>query len=140
MEGIRWRGVVMCGAAAGLAWAFLSIPLLVLLGGDIIDAVPRPLVTVDRFGGFTLNLVAGIWAIWLYAAIGPRYGAGPTAAAIAGASWWLIATITAWQWSDIGFIRLRDLAWLIVGSLPALVAVTMIGAWSYDKGRRPGKA
>jgi hypothetical protein len=35
-----------------------SIPFLVLLGGDTIDAVPRPLVTVERVGGFTLDLVA----------------------------------------------------------------------------------
>jgi hypothetical protein len=138
MERVHWRGVLMCGAAAGLAWAFLSIPLLVLFGGDMIDAVPRPLVTIDRVGGFTLNLVAGVWAIWLYVAIGPRYGAGRRAAAIAGASWWLIATITTWQWSDIGFLRLRDLAWLMVASLPTLIAVTIVGAWSYDKGlRRP---
>jgi hypothetical protein len=103
MEPVHWRSVLMCGASAGLAWAFVSMPPLVLLGGDTIDAVPRPLVTVDRVGGFTLNLVAGIWAIWLYAAIGQRYGAGPRAAAIAGASRWLIATITTTgQWSSTG--------------------------------------
>jgi hypothetical protein len=36
---------------AGLTWAFLSIPLLILFGGDLIDAVPKPLVTVKRIGG-----------------------------------------------------------------------------------------
>jgi hypothetical protein len=74
--------------------------------------------------------------MWLYASIAPRYGAGRMSAAIAGASWWLIATITTWQWSDIGFMPLDDLAGLIVASLPLLVAIVIVGAWSYEKGVR----
>ena len=132
MEDINWRRVFTCGSGAGLAWSLLSVPLLVLLGGNIIDAVPRPLVTVARMGSFILNVAAGIWAVWLYAAIRPRYGAGSKTAAIAGFSWWLIATIATWQWIDLGFIRLRDLAGLMIASLPALIAVTIVGAWSYQ--------
>lgn len=138
MGGINWRHVFMCGTAAGLAWSFLSVPLFVLFGGDI-DGVPRPLVTFGRMAGFTLNVVPGIWAVWLYAAIRPRYGAGPKTAAIAGFSWWLIATITTWQWGDLGFIRFRGLIGLMMTSLPILIAVTMIGAWSY-KEEDPTKA
>jgi len=132
VEDINWRRVFTCGSGAGLAWSLLSVPLLVLLGGNIIDAVPRPLVTVARMGSFILNVAAGIWAVWLYAAIRPRYGAGSKTAAIAGFSWWLIATIATWQWIDLGFIRLRDLAGLMIASLPALIAVTIVGAWSYQ--------
>jgi hypothetical protein len=108
------------------------VPLLVLFGGNIIDAVPRPFVTVGRIGSFALNIVAGIWAVWLYAAVRPCYGAGSKTAAIAGFSWWLIATIATWQWVDLGFLRLGDLVGLIIASLPALIAVTMVGAWSYQ--------
>ena len=132
MEAINWRRVCTCGSSAGLAWSLLSVPLLVLLGGSIIDAVPRPLVTVARMGSVVLNVVAGIWAMWLYVAIRPRYGAGSKTAALAGFSWWLIATIATWQWIDLGFIRLRDLAGLMIASLPTLVAVTIVGARSYQ--------
>ena len=137
MGEINWRGVFMCGSAAGLAWSLLSVPLLVLAGGDIIDAVPRPFVTVGRIGSFTLNVVAGIWAVWLYAAIRPCYGAGPKTAAIAGFSWWLIATIATWQWADLGFIRFRDLVGLMTASLPILIAVTIVGARSYQEKEAP---
>lgn len=133
MQEIDWRRVFVCGLGAGVAWAFLSIPLLILFGGDMIDAVPRPLVTVHRLGSFSLNAVAGIWAVWLYAAIRPRYGAGTKTAAIAGFSWWLIATIATCQWADIGFIPLRDFVGLMVASLPTLIAATIVGAWSYEK-------
>jgi hypothetical protein len=130
---IGWRQLVIAGCGAGIAWAFVSIPLLVLLGGDLVYAVPRPLVTWNRVAGFGLNLIAGVWALWIYAAISPRYGRGLRSAALAGCSWWLIATITTWQWSDIGFLRLQDLRWLIVGSLPVLTLITIGGAWSYEK-------
>ena len=137
MEGINWRRVFMCGSGADLAWSFLSLPILILFGGEIIDAVPRPVVTVGRIGSFTLNVVAGIWAVWLYAAIRPRYGGGLKTAAIAGFSWWLIATIASWQWVDLGFIPSRNLVGLIIASLPTLIAVTMVGAWSYQKEEPP---
>ena len=135
MQEIDWRRVFVCGSGAGVTWAFLSIPLLILFGGDLIDAIPRPLVTVLRLGSFSLNAVAGIWAVWLYAAVRPCYGAGAKTAAIAGFSWWLIATIATCQWADIGFVPLRDLVGVTVASLPTLIAVTIAGAWSYEKGR-----
>ncbi|MGD9905251.1 MAG: hypothetical protein AB7U83_17425 [Vicinamibacterales bacterium] len=132
MPAIQWRQVLITGSFAGVSWAFLSIPLLVLLGGDTIYAVPRPLVTPSRVAGFTLDLVAGAWAMWLYAVVRPRYTSGWRAAAIAGFSWWLIATITTWQWADIGFLSLRDLVWLIAVSLPSLVVAAIVAARSYE--------
>jgi hypothetical protein len=130
---INWRSVLTCGSVAGLAWSLMTLPILILFGGEIIDAVPRPLVTVGRLGSFTLNVVSGIWALWLYAAIRPRYGAGPKTAAIAGFSWWLISTIAVWQWKEIGLLRFNGLVGLIVASLPILIAVTMFGARLYQQ-------
>lgn len=118
----------------------MTLPILILFGGEIIDAVPRPLVTAGRIGSFTLNVVAGVWAVWLYAAIRPRYGVGPKSAAIAGFSWWLIATVATWQWKDIGLLKLSGLVGLIAASLPVLIAVTMVGAWLYaDKDLKPNR-
>jgi len=132
MPTVQWRQILISGCFAGFVWAFLSIPLLVFLGGDTIYAVPRPLVTLSRVAGFTLNIAAGVWAMWLYAVIRPRYASGWKAAAIAGFSWWLMPTITTWQWADIGFLSLRDLGWLIAASLPILVAIASAAARSYE--------
>jgi hypothetical protein len=122
--------------ATGLAWSLMSVPILVLAGGDIVDAVPRPYVTPARLGSFTLNVVAGIWAVWLYSAIRPAYGVGRKSGAIAGFSWWLISTINTWQWADLGFLRFRDLALLMIVSLPVLIGLAMAGAWSYERDLR----
>jgi len=121
----------MSGLVAGLAWSLLTLPILVLFGGEIIDAVPRPLVTPARLGSFSLNVVAGIWAMWLYAVLRTLYGPGPKTAAMAGFSWWLIATIATWQWTEIGLLRFNGLLGLIVASLPILVVITTFGAWLY---------
>ena len=131
MERINWRSVLMCGLLAGLAWSLLTLPILVIFGGEIIDAVPRPLVTVARLGSFFLNVVAGIWAMWLYASLRPLYGPGPKTAAIAGFSWWLISTIAVWQWREIGLLRFNGLVGLIAASLPILIVITTFGAWLY---------
>jgi hypothetical protein len=131
--GINWRSVLMSGSVAGLAWSLMTLPILILFGGEIIDAVPRPLVTLGRLGSFSLNVIAGIWAMWLYAAIRPLYGPGPRTAAIAGFSWWLFATIATWQWTEIGLLRFRGLVGLIVASLPILIVVTTFGAWLYQE-------
>ncbi len=139
MPAIRWRQVLIAGSFAGVAWAFLSIPLLVLLGGDTIYAVSRPLVTWTRVAGFMLNLVAGAWAMWLYVVVRPRYKSRWRAAAVAGFSWWLIPTITTWQWADIGFLSLRDLAWLMAASLPTLVVIAIVAARSYEAASSTGR-
>jgi len=123
----------MSGLLAGLAWALLTLPVLVVFGGEIIDAVPRPLVTLGRLGSFSLNVVAGIWAMWLYASLRPLYGPGPKTAAIAGFSWWLIATIAVWQWREIGLLRFNGLVGLMVASLPILIVITTFGAWLYQE-------
>ena len=132
MGGVNWRSVLMSGILAGLAWSLMTLPILILFGGEIIDAVPRPLVTAGRLGSFSLNVVAGIWAMWLYASLRPVYGPGPKTAAIAGFSWWLVATLATWQWTEIGLLRFRGLSTLIVASLPILIVVTTFGAWLYQ--------
>ena len=134
MEKIKWSRVVVCGLGAGLAWSALSVPILVVFGRALIEAMPpTPLLGGVRFpAGLALNSAAGIWAIWLYAAIRPRYGAGPKAAALAGFSWWLIASIASSQWSIFGYIRFLDLLGLIVSSLPVLMTVTVMTASSYE--------
>ncbi|MGH9579875.1 MAG: hypothetical protein ACRD2R_02680, partial [Terriglobales bacterium] len=77
---------------AGLAWWLLSAALLVFVAGDLLTAVPR--LSQGRSGllafSVLVNLGMGIWAMWLYAAIRPRYGPGPKTAAIAGFGWWVI--------------------------------------------------
>jgi len=52
-----------------------------------------------------LGLANGIFAIWLYAAIRPRYGAGPKAAVCAGLALWVAGVLLP----NIGFMGVNGL-------------------------------
>src|SRR5258708_31028314 len=47
-----------------------------------------------------LDFVAGVFLVWLYAAIRPRYGAGPATAAKAGVAAWFLGSllVTLFMW------------------------------------------
>ena len=48
----------------------------------------------------------GIAAVWLYAAIRPRYGAGPRTAVIAGLAVWVMADLWSGIYLGMGFMGL----------------------------------
>ena len=86
MRGTNWIRLVLCGFVAGVVWYLLSAVFLSLFAQDFVASVerggPHP-----RWGGvffFAVDLMMGIWVMWLYSTIAPRYGAGPKTAAIAG--------------------------------------------------------
>jgi hypothetical protein len=89
MRGTNWPRVFVCGLVAGVVWTVLSSVVTVLAGHEFAATVPgNRLAAPDAgFVAFLLvvNLAEGIWAMWLYAAIRPRYGDGVKTAAVAGA-------------------------------------------------------
>jgi hypothetical protein len=82
-----------------------------------------------------LGFLMGILAIWLYAAIRPRYGAGPGTAALAGLAGGLLMGV----FPDIGWgLTLRLIparVWVgdAVFSLVVMVIATVLGAWVYKE-------
>jgi hypothetical protein len=82
-----------------------------------------------------LNLVAGIWTMWLYAAIRPRYGPGPKTAAVAGLAGWIAVAIIEIELSALLLlpISLGGLAVPLGVALPAMIVAAMLGAWQYQE-------
>ena len=83
--------------------------------------------------------ILGIAAVWIYAAIRPRFGPGPQTALMAGGAMWLLAR--AWPMTDFTvFLSLptglfvMGLIWTLVEALLATVA----GAWLYREGGNAG--
>jgi len=80
-----------------------------------------------------IHLAMGIVAVWLYAAIRPRYGPGPKTAAIAGIAMWLILGL-----ANLSFVLLTDLTIRLFAivhgpSMVQFVVSTMAGAWLYKE-------
>lgn len=137
MTKINWSRVVLGGIVAGIVWTVLSSLITAFLSKAFVAAVPggrlsKPPGSMVAFL-FIVALVMGIWALWLYAAIRPRYGPGPKTAVIAGVSWWIISTCIDATWGSFGFVPPRAILPASVASLPALILAALAGAALYQE-------
>ena len=136
MGKINWTRVILGGLAAGLIInVFESVLNGVILAKDMeaaISALGR------QMGGGALAMfiawgfLVGIFAVWLYAAIRPRYGAGPKTAACAGAAVWglgyLLAAVTPLA---LHLFPRRLMAIGLAVGLVEVIVGTLAGAWLY---------
>ena len=105
MATINLRRVAIGGLIAGAVLGaidlimfgmILKVPMAVAM-----QALPKPrMIDLQVPWYLFLDLLAGIGLVWLYAAMRPRFGAGPKAAAGAGAVGWFFASLlpTLVQW------------------------------------------
>jgi len=136
MKGSYWVRVVLCGFVAGVAWNLVSLVSLSLFAPDFVASVqrsaPHPSMGGEFF--FAIDLAMGIWAVWLYSAIAPPYGARPITVAIAGVAWWILKTLQSAKWAGLGFVELGPEVLLLgVATLAAAVLASGVGAWLYRK-------
>ena len=76
--------------------------------------------------------ILGFTAVWLYAAIRPRYGAGPGTAVKAGIAVWVLGSLymTVVFW-NLGLYPINVL--LLVWTLVEAIVSTVAGAWLYKE-------
>ena len=81
-----------------------------------------------------VTFAIGLAAVWLYAAIRPRYGPGPATAVRAGLAVWVLAHLWSGVYLGAGFAGLITprLAWIPVAwGLVEAPLGTLVGAWLY---------
>ncbi|MGH7863902.1 MAG: hypothetical protein ACREQB_02855 [Candidatus Binataceae bacterium] len=93
-------------------------------GGDAGSGHPEYFISYD--------LLKGLLAIWIYAAIRPRHGAGPATALIAAiVVWLLVIPVPMLGLLPMEFFGARFVArWAIYGFVPIALG-TLVGAWLY---------
>jgi hypothetical protein len=137
MEKMNWSRVILCGVLTGVVWTVLSAISTWYVGADFNSAVPGNKIFAPGAGlaAFLLavNLAGGIWTIWLYAAIRPRYGAGAKTAAVAGFSWWVVSSLADATWGSFRLVPIKALLPLSAVSLPEMIVAALIGAWLYKE-------
>lgn len=78
------------------------------------------------------SFVVGILAIWLYAAIRPRYGSGPRTAVRAGLALWAFSTVTfSVAMASLRIFPARLMAIATAWSLVEIIVAVVVGASLY---------
>ncbi len=76
----------------------------------------------------------GIAAVWIYAAIRPRYGAGPYTALRAGLIGWALAVFLAnLSMYPMGLFPARLIVITTIVALIEIIVGTVVGAWVYKE-------
>ena len=140
MGKINWARVVLGGVLWYLVFSVVLAIAFPLFMGEFrraFEELNRPFQVTPAWVavGIALMLVGGIFSIWFYAAIRPRYGPGPKTAACAGFALWLIGNLAPTVWWGWHLLQLPTglvTAW-VVTHLVAFAAATLVGAWPYKE-------
>jgi hypothetical protein len=139
MGTINWTRVILGGLVAGVVInVFESVLNGVVLAKDweaAMAAIGKPPIAGNQIAVFVLwGFVVGIFAVWFYAAIRPRYGAGPKTALCAGLAVWFLGYLLASVAPLV--LELFPARVMIVGLVVGLVevlAATLLGARLYQE-------
>ncbi|MFW9917710.1 MAG: hypothetical protein ACFFGZ_19065 [Candidatus Thorarchaeota archaeon] len=137
----NWMRVFLGGLLAGVVIIVLGFATWVIYLGKLWSPVmealghPFPALTVgDYVFAIVFSLVSGILAVWLYAAIRPRYGAGPKTAVIAGLFFWVIGGLfPAISFGSMGLFPVNVLLADGLTYLVIYIVAMLLGAWVYKE-------
>jgi hypothetical protein len=119
----------------GVVWYLLSALSLFFFQSDIVASLRGGAPHPAWAGGgllFAIDVVMGIWAVWLYSALVPHYGNRSATAVIVGIAWWSLKTLQSAKWAGLGLLALdTNLIALAVATLVGTLAASMAGAWLY---------
>jgi NhaP-type Na+/H+ or K+/H+ antiporter len=138
MHKINWTRLMIGGLSAGLVLNVLDSVVNNYLLADQWAAAMQALgkavepSAVAMIVFYVLGFLIGIFAVWLYAAIQPRYGAGPRTAIYAALAVWLLAYV----FSGVPGVAFGILPVVLMGAVIAagvveIVVATLLGAWLY---------
>lgn len=140
MGKINLKGVVVGGLLAGLVLNVVDYLLYGMILADHLAAAMQALGKTAPGGSaimwfVVLDFLMGIALVWTYAAIRPRFGAGPGTAARGGLLVWTVAVL----FHTIGDSQmgLMPTQVLVIGTVVSLVLYPIagvVGAWPYKEG------
>ncbi len=139
MGKINWRRVFLGGVLAGIVanllemvWGFLMQKQFeTAMTAEQMRAAMKPTVMAAHLAW---SFVVAIAAIWLYAAIRPRYGPGAATAVRAGFAVWLLAHATFSLATGTMELLPQRIMWMSAAwSLPETLLATLAGARIYGE-------
>ncbi len=139
MSNINVGRVISGGLVAGVVYNIGEAVLNLVVLKDAADQMAKKFHLDLASGDFIMKatvmmFVIGMVNVFLYAAIRPRFGAGPKTAVIAGLAIWFLAFVylammSAWMGLFEMSPALIGLAW----ELPEAILASLAGAWVYKE-------
>ena len=146
MNPINWGRVIVGGLAAGVVlnlgeWLLHEVVLRERME-EAASSMGMELPTGSDIAIFVaMTFVLGILLVWLYAAIRPRYGAGPKAAILAGLFGWILLYAFWFGYNLAWEIFPQDMVTIsTIWGLFELPIAAMIGGWLYKEEAARGPA
>jgi hypothetical protein len=139
MSRINWGRVILGGLLAGVilnVWDFVVNG--VLLKSDwnqAMQALGKAEMGTSTMIWFVLyDFLVGIFLVWLYAAIRPRYGAGAKTAACAGLALWLLVGVFRFIGEGpVGLFPMRLYLMATLAALPGILVAALAGGRTYQE-------
>ncbi|HSL22373.1 MAG TPA: hypothetical protein VK886_12625 [Vicinamibacterales bacterium] len=146
MGRIDMKRVVLGGLLAGLIINIGEFVLNMMVFEEQMTALMARL-NLPPVGGnaiavfVVLGFVLGIASVWLYAAIRPRFGAGPRTALTAAVAAWLLAYLYPTVGAVVmGLFPAQMSAIALIWGLVEVVVATVAGAYVYQEPAAAGRA
>jgi hypothetical protein len=144
MKSINMGRVFLGGLLAGVIINISEFILhAVVLKKDFEEAMKAMNRPAEMSGGqmtvwIIFGFAVGIAAVWLYAAIRPRYGPGAGTAARAGVAVWFFADLlAAVAQANLGLFQSNLLVVPAIWTLVEQIVATVAGAWLYREDAAP---
>jgi len=144
MGKINMQKVLTGGLIAGVVLVAVDFVLYNIILKDqmtaAMTALNKPAMTSAQLPWFiVLDLISGVFLVWVYAAVRPRFGAGPGTAAKSAIALWFLAGVlgTLYMW-PMSLFPHRLMIMQTVGMLVAYVLASVIGAKFYTEGAGMG--
>jgi hypothetical protein len=137
MGHINYAGVLKGGIAAGVVMNISEIILNVPVAGAQMskELAARNLAPVTESQGVVfvvITLLLGIATVWLYAAIRPRFGAGPGTAICAGLVVWALSYLnTAITMGVLGINSMGIVLLVVVWTAIEMIIAAAVGGYLY---------
>lgn len=140
MAGINWGRVVLGGLLAGLVINISGFIRIYFFTPEAATARFQELGVGMAGGGaqvvaIVAGFLIGIAAVWLYASIRPRYGAGVGTAIWAGLTvWFFNSLLVGVLFANLGIFSVGLVTPVVIWRLVELCVATVAGAWPYQEG------
>lgn len=140
MGKINWGRVVLGGLLAGLVlnvFDFLVNGVWLMADWEAaMQALGKSPISDAMIGLYVVwDFVLGIFVVWLYAAIRPRYGAGPGTAVLAAlAVWFLVFLMHAIGEAPLDLFPLRLYVMITLVGVVQMALAGLAGGWVYQEG------